>query len=76
MTALELKHSIRVSTEMLGNDETALNDVLNYIKNLLKKKSVAKDDAFAELSGAWENDGRSVENVMNDIRKSRVNKEI
>lgn len=76
MTALELKRNIRVSTDMLGNDEIALTDVLNYIRTLLRRKHVTKDDAFAELTGSWENDGRSVEDVMNDIRKSRVNKEI
>ncbi len=75
MTALELKHSIRVSTEMLGNDETALSDVLNYIRNLLKKKRIVKDDAFADLTGAWENDGKSVEEVVTEIRKARVSGE-
>ena len=75
MTALELKHSIRVSTEMLGNDETALCDVLNYIRNLLKKKRIVEDDAFADLTGAWENDGKSVEDVVTEIRKARVNGE-
>ncbi len=72
MTALELKHNIRVSTEMLGNDESALSDVLNYIRNLLKKKKMVEDDAFADLTGAWENDGKSVEEVVNEIRKARV----
>lgn len=37
MTTLELKRNIRMSTELLGNDETALNDVLNYIKKSFKK---------------------------------------
>lgn len=75
MTALELKRNIRMSTEMLGNDESALNDVLNYIKSLLKRKTTFKEDAFAELTGAWENDGKSVEEVMYEIRKSRVSGE-
>ncbi len=75
MTTLELKRNIRMSTELLGNDETALNDVLNYIKNLLRNKGKSKENAFSELTGAWENDGKSVEEVMLDIKNARVNEE-
>ena len=72
MTALQLNAELYRAMGDIADNETLLAKVLKYVKSLAPAKTENAEMGWADqFAGAWK-DSRSTEEIINDIRESRM----
>lgn len=72
MTALQLNAELYRAMGEIADNETLLAKVLAYVKSLVPAKDEKTEAGWADrFAGAWK-DSRSTEEIINDIRESRM----
>ena len=72
MTAIQLNAELYRAMGEIADNETLLAKVLAYVKSLAPAKTAKAESGWADrFAGAWK-DSRSTEEIINDIRESRM----